>query len=246
GVYRVLDKPLEDSALLDAGAADCPEGTDQRGVVRPQADSCDIGAVELRGIFSAEVVGEAADDTIDVGETTTVTFTLTVDSDSTVSLAEDELVPEIDECTEAPVQDGASPPYSAGDVITWTCEVTSDEVGPLTANYQVSLPSNETDVESLMALAQVTFAQVTTTTEETTTTTTPTTVAPVATDTSGEGGALPTTGLSALLTLLAGATLIFGGTGLTRYARNRVARSRWGMRYGEPVPVGTRRSRRQS
>jgi predicted outer membrane repeat protein len=54
GGYTMTHALLEDSPAVDAGdPANCPD-TDQRGVVRPQGDFCDMGAYEYE--FSADLM----------------------------------------------------------------------------------------------------------------------------------------------------------------------------------------------
>jgi CSLREA domain-containing protein len=43
--------PLDGSPAIDAVLGGCDEATDQRGIPRPQNDTCDIGAVEVEVIF---------------------------------------------------------------------------------------------------------------------------------------------------------------------------------------------------
>lgn len=47
--------PLPDSPAIDAGNCASGPATDQRGVGRPQNETCDIGAVEERGVYSLTV-----------------------------------------------------------------------------------------------------------------------------------------------------------------------------------------------
>lgn len=237
--------PAANSDLVNGGAATCPATTDQRGVTRPQAGNCDIGAVELRGTVAATVVGDADEDTVEVGGSATVTFTITMANTTTGLLTDADLVPTITGCTTTPVRGGAAPSWVAGEVITWTCDVTSTAIETVNVAFNATIGTGEGTTTTLAATVPVQFTQVATTT----TTPTTTTLVVVATTvpqsgTGGIGGSLPNTGLSILFTLAGAAALVGGGSSLTRYAKVRAARSpRWGVKYGVPYPAGTAKRR---
>lgn len=225
------------SELVNGGDTGCPSDRDQRGVRRPQQGACDIGAVEVRGSFEGIVTGEVDDDTVGVGQSTNVTFQLTVAADATGAVDADEIQPVIDGCAETPARLGGSL-LTAGSTISWICPVTSDVAGALAVNFSATAPDGEDGITNLNAVAQVTFTQGTTTTDGNDTTTTAPVTGGVGDDQTDAGnGALPRTGLSVLIALAAGAALLFGGGGLSRFSKTRVGRSRWGLPYGEVRPI---------
>jgi hypothetical protein len=237
--------PNAASPLVNAGAATCPETTDQRGVTRKQGTLCDIGAVELRGALTATVVGVASAATAPVGDDVTVTFTVTIASTATGVLGQDELAPTITGCTTTPVRSGSPAPYVANDVITWTCTVTSATVTSLNVTYAATVATGEGSTLPLNATVPVQFQQaITTTTADPTTTTTTAVVVGDGGVSGAGGGALPRTGLSVLFTLVAGAALVFGGSSMSKVAKARVDKSpRWNVKYGVPYPAGTHKQR---
>ncbi len=229
------------SELVNGGNSSCPNDRDQRGVRRAQQGACDIGAVEVRGSFEGVVTGEVDADTVTVGQTATVTFQLTVSAESTGVVDADEIIPVIDGCSESPARLGGSE-LSAGSSVSWICPVTSEVAGALAVNFSASAPDGEDGIANLNAVTQVTFTQANNGGDGTDGTTT---TEPVVGGDGGDqadtgGGALPRTGLSVLLALAAGAALLFGGSGLSRFAKTRVGRSRWGLPYGEARPLGSR------
>ena len=215
-------------------------------MVRKQGANCDIGAVERRAAVTATVTGAATGSPADLGDNATVAFTVTIGAASVGSLTEAELEPVITGCTSTPVRSGAAPPWTASESIVWTCTVTSATATTLNVTFAASYPAGEgAGTESLNASVPVQFqaAATTTTTDDTTTTTVPI-IQPDPGGVGAGGSDLPRTGLSILLTLVAGAALVFGGSSMSKVAKARAEKSpRWNVKYGVPYPAGTHKQR---
>lgn len=240
--------PAQTSPLVDAGASNCPETTDQRGEARP-VGNCDIGSVERPGVVKASVEGIASDSEPTVGDIVTVTFTVTFSDDTTGKVTAEQFQPTITGCTSSPTRSSTpTPPWSAGAKPAWSCEVTSPTAQTITVAFNGDMPTGGGVSTALAASVSVNFSEEEEE-EETTATSTSTTLPPVDSGVggvgSGDGGVLPRTGLSIFFSLLGGAALLGGGSSLTRYAKVRAMRSpRWGLKYGVAYPAGTTKALR--